>query len=282
MVEDSAIGYAVIHGLPTDSEGRHVHDNDGAGLAGGACGVPGVTATAGRQGPQRSAVSGSAALFLGSQHHLAGTAEALRQMEQCVEEVQPIEQGRGVRDVFRPSGLVQLVGALGADVRFDGGSGPRFGGRRKRGQHNQALGRSRGGFSTKIHLKTDFDGDYLAFDLSGGEKGDAPQFPVLLDLGPDIEPRAVIGDKGYDSNANRLAARQRGIAPVIPYKSNARNRPAFFPKALYKARARIEQAVGKLKRFKRIALRCEKTARNFLSFVQLAAGFILLQSVHTT
>jgi hypothetical protein len=54
----------------------------------------------------------------------------------------------------------------------------------------------------------------------------------------------VIGDKGYDSNANRLAARQRGIAPVIPYKSNARIRPAFFPKALYKARPGIEQAVG--------------------------------------
>ena len=47
----------------------------------------------------------------------------------------------------------------------------------------------------------------------------------------------------------------------IPYKSNANDRPAFFPKTLYKARARIEQAVGKLKRFKRIALRCEKTAK---------------------
>jgi transposase len=69
---------------------------------------------------------------------------------------------------------------------------------------------------------------------------------------------------------------------VIPYKSNEKNRPAFFPKALYRARARIEQTVGKLKRFKRIALRCEKTARNFGSFVALALGFIILKSVHTT
>jgi transposase len=130
-------------------------------------------------------------------------------------------------------------------------------------------------------LKTDFDGHYLAFDLTGGEKGDAPQFPVLLDLGPDVTPRAAIGDKGYDSNANRDAARKRNIAPVIPHKSNARNKPAFFPKALYRGRARIEQAVGKLKRFKRIALRCEKTAANFLSFVHLAAGFVLVKSVHT-
>lgn len=77
---------------------------------------------------------------------------------------------------------------------------------------------------------------------------------MLLGLGPDIEPRAAIGDcplgrrspKGYDSKANRQAAHNRGIAPVIPYKSNAKAKPAFFPKTLYKARARIDQAVGKL------------------------------------
>jgi transposase len=117
--------------------------------------------------------------------------------------------------------------------------------------------------------------------VTGGEKGDAPHFPILLDLGPDTHPRAAIGDKGYDSKANREAARKRNIAPVIPYKSNAKTKPAFFPKLLYKTRARIEQSVGKLKRFKRIALRCEKTAVNFLSFVHLTAGFILIKSVHT-
>ncbi len=66
-----------------------------------------------------------------------------------------------------------------------------------------------------------------------------------------------------------------------PYRSNIKDKPAFFPKALYKTRARIEQAVGKLKRFKRIALRCEKTAKNYGSFVALALGFILIKSVHT-
>jgi transposase len=69
---------------------------------------------------------------------------------------------------------------------------------------------------------------------------------------------------------------------VIPHKSNERNRPAFFPKALYRARARIEQTVGKLKRFKRVALRCEKTNRNFSSIVALALGLIIVKSVHTT
>jgi len=120
----------------------------------------------------------------------------------------------------------------------------------------------------------------LAFHLTGGEASDSRNFEILLDLGPDIAPRAAITDKGYDAKANRDSARRRGICPVIPYKSNAIDRPVYFPKALYKARARIEQAVGKLKRFKRIALRCEKTAKNFGSFVALALAFILI-TVHT-
>jgi len=130
-------------------------------------------------------------------------------------------------------------------------------------------------------LKTDFGGLPIAFHLTGGEASDSRNFETLLDIGPDLNPRAALGDKGYDSKSNRDAARQRGICPAIPYRSNTKDTPAFFPKRLYKARARIEQAVGKLKRFKRIALRCEKTAQNYGSFVALALGFILIKSVHT-
>ena len=55
----------------------------------------------------------------------------------------------------------------------------------------------------------------------------------------------------------------------------------FFPKTLYKRRARIEQAMGKLKRFKRVALRCEKTATSYSAIVAFACGLILVKSVHT-
>ena len=173
-----------------------------------------------------------------------------------------------------------------ADVRLHHRSGSclsrrRPPGRRKRGASSEALGRSRGGFSTKIHIKVDLDGLPLAFHLTPGQASDSRQFEILLDLGSDIAPRAAVGDKGYDAKANRAAARKRGICPVIPVKSSAKERPAFFPKALYRARARIEQLVGKLKRFKRIALRCEKTNRNFGSFVAFALGLIILKSVHT-
>jgi transposase len=122
----------------------------------------------------------------------------------------------------------------------------------------------------------------LAFHLTGGEASDSRNFEILLDIGPDIPPRAVLGDKGYDAKANRAAARRRGICPAIPYRENAAAKPKFFPRILYKGRARIEQGIGKIKRFKRIALRCEKTAQNFAAFISLACTFILVKSVHTT
>ena len=100
---------------------------------------------------------------------------------------------------------------------------------------------SRGGFTTKIHAKSDASGDIIAFDLTGGEASDGRHFETLLDIGPDIQPRAAICDKGYASKANREAARARGIAPVIPHKANEKDKPAFFARTLYKARARIEQ-----------------------------------------
>jgi transposase len=150
----------------------------------------------------------------------------------------------------------------------------------KGGQQNQALGQSRGGFSSKIHLKTDFDGLAIAFHLTGGEVSDRTQLATFLDIGPDITPRAAMTDKDDDSNSNRAACRERHIIPVIPHRANTKNRPSFFPKRLYRGRARIEQMAGKLKRFKRIALRCEKTAQNFAALVAFAFGLILVKSVH--
>jgi transposase len=121
----------------------------------------------------------------------------------------------------------------------------------------------------------------LDFHLTGGEASDSRQFETLLGIGPDITPRAAMTDKGSDAKGNREAARKRGICPIIPYRSNAKNRPAFFPKGLYRRRARIEQAIGKLKRSKRVALRCEKTAESYGAIVAFACSLILVKSVHT-
>jgi transposase len=205
-----------------------------------------------------------------------------RPLELRLEAVLALEQGWRVRSILRGDGGSEQDRSPGADVRFHHRAGSCLGSRRKRGQSRQALGRSRGGFSTKIHLKTDWDGDPLGFCLTGGEASDSLHFEMLLDLGPDITPRAAVGDKGYDAKANRQAARARGICPAIPYRTTTKEKPKFFPKALYRGRARIEQTMGKLKRFKRVALRCEKTDQNYGSFVALALSFILIKSVHTT
>jgi transposase len=134
----------------------------------------------------------------------------------------------------------------------------------------------------RSHLKSDFDGRPMAFHLTDGEAGDSPIFKLLQDRGPDITPRAALADTGYDAKANRAIARVRRTAPAIPLKSNAKDRPTFFPKALYRGRARIERCFGKLKRFKRVSLRCEKTECGFAAIIALALSFILIESVHIT
>ncbi len=66
-------------------------------------------------------------------------------------------------------------------------------------------------------------------------------FEALIDAGPEQALRAVVADKGYDSDANRAMARERGAVPVIPHRSNRKTIPARFARALYRGRARIEQ-----------------------------------------
>jgi len=202
-------------------------------------------------------------------------------VEQRVEALLAPVTERHLRCVLSGACGVQPDRRRGADVRQHLDPRPCLGSGRKRGQQNQALGRSRGGFGTKIHFKCDLAGGPLDFHLTGNEASDSRQFETLLDLGPDVTPRGVITDKGYDAKANRDAARRRGICPIIPHRSNTRVRPSFFPKRLYRLRARVEQFIGKIKRFKRIAMRCEKTKQNYAAFVALACVFILVKSVHT-
>ena len=197
----------------------------------GACarGVRCLPLAAWGQGAGRPQVFRSLALFHGPQHYVArhyvarhyvaSAAGRVRLLEQHLEALLALEPQRRVRNFLRSARLLERAGASRADVRLDRHPRACVGGRRKRGQDGEALGRSRGGFSTKIHLKTDLDGYPIGFHLTGGEASDSRNFEVLLDLGPDVDPRAVVADKGYDAKTNREAARKRGICPVIPYRS---------------------------------------------------------------
>ena len=132
----------------------------------------------------------------------------------------------------------------GAEIAYDGEVSQRP----SHLQHNFVKIPRFPGFSTKIHLKTDFGGLPIAFQLTGGEASDSRNFEMLLDIGPDINPRAALRRQRLDSKSNREAARERGICPGIPHQRHS----GILSETLYKGRARIEQAVGKLKRFKKI------------------------------
>ena len=166
-------------------------------------------------------------------------------MEQRLEAVLAAQPFRGVRGILPVAGGMQRDGTPGPVLRQHDSPGSRLGCRRKRGQHRQAFGRSRGGFSTKIQLKTDLDGNPLDFHLTGGEVSDSAQFETLLDSGTDIRPRIAMTDKGYDSGANRAAALARGITPVIPRREHFRREDAFSQSASIDCgRASSRQSAG--------------------------------------
>ena len=143
--------------------------------------------------------------------------------------------------------------------------------RRKRGAQNQGFGRSRGGFTSKIHLRADAIGRPIAFEITGGEASDIRHLEPLMDDPVDVPtPKAVLGDKGYDSDSNREALLLRGILPVIPSK---RSRKVATPhkQTVYKDRNRIERMINKLKQNRRIAMRFDKTKLSFAGFITLAS-----------
>src|ERR1700730_724002 len=144
------------------------------------------------------------------------------------------------------------------------------GARKKNGP--QAIGRSRGGLTTKIHALVDAMGNPVGLMLTHGQDHDLTCAEPLIE-NPD--PEALIGDKAYDADPFVETLTQRGITPVIPPKAN-RNIKRECDFALYCERNLIERFFNLLKHFRAIATRYDKLARNFLAGVQLAAVTILL------
>lgn len=137
----------------------------------------------------------------------------------------------------------------------------------------EALGRSRGGFSTKIHVACDGLGKPITILLTPGQDHDVTQGPALIE---NCNAEKVIADKGYDSDAMIEAIQAKKAEPVIPPRSN-RIQERSYDKEAYKGRNVVERFMNAIKQCRRVATRYEKTARNFLGFVQLAAIFVLLQ-----
>ena len=117
------------------------------------------------------------------------------------------------RGVLRRARVHEFHGASPSDVQLHRRACACFGGWSKGGQEGQALGRSRGGFTTKIHPKSDASGDIIAFDLIRGKAFDRRHFETLLDIGLNIQPHAVICDKGPPA---RLIGTPRERAASLP------------------------------------------------------------------
>jgi transposase len=155
------------------------------------------------------------------------------------------------------------------DDRLFGRQSPPFGVGRKRGEKNQAIGRSRGGRTTKIHALTDERCRPVAFLLTGGQVPDCVAAQELLDKLPECA--VVNGDKGYDSDGVRRTIKARGALANIPPKANRKEKLCFSP-FLYRDRNSVERMFCRLKDFRRIATRYDRNAANFLAAVCLAAA----------
>lgn len=133
-----------------------------------------------------------------------------------------------------------------------------------------AIGRSRGGVSTKIHAVTDTQGRPLHIEITPGQQHDVTMAEQLLVY---VQGQACIADTGYDSNKFIAAIKAKGLVPVIP-SNPSRKEPLPLDKNLYGLRYNVERFFHSLKRFRRIATRYEKTARNYMAFLHLTCTLI--------
>ena len=148
----------------------------------------------------------------------------------------------------------------------------------------EALGRSRGGFSTKLHVRAEGRGKPLVLLITAGQRHEQTAFEPLMTQGavkrrgagrPRLRPRRVVGDKGYSSKRIRSYLRQRGSGVVIPRRKDERRR-GRFDKAAYRQRNVVERLIARLKQFRRVATRYEKRAANYRGMLTLAAIMLWL------
>jgi transposase len=140
----------------------------------------------------------------------------------------------------------------------------------------RAIGKSRGGPTTKLHVAADAHGNPIDFEITGGQVHDAKVADKVLDKVAAAEH--IIADKGYDSETIREQAKSRGMNPIIPRKSNSKKPNLEFDAHLYKLRHLVENLFARLKHYRSIATRFEKLARNFKAIAYLACTMIWLRT----
>jgi transposase len=138
----------------------------------------------------------------------------------------------------------------------------------KKSQLEQGLGRSCGGFSTKIHAVCDALGNPLRFIVTAGQVHDSTQ---AIELIKGLHASAVLADKGYDAQDIVQAIELSGATAIIPSRSNA-IQPRWIDMELYKERHKIECSFGFLKHYRRLFSRFDKLKSRFTAFLHFAAA----------
>ncbi|WP_420798465.1 IS5 family transposase [Paraburkholderia hospita] len=133
----------------------------------------------------------------------------------------------------------------------------------------QALGRSRGGLSTKLHLAIDSMGGPLRLIVTEGQVADISCAAQLVE---HLRTGAVIADKGYDSDAFVQEIRATGAKVVIPPRSNRKTKRRY-DRELYRTRNLVERFFNRIKHFRRVSTRYDKLADSYLAFASLACAF---------
>jgi transposase len=163
---------------------------------------------------------------------------------------------------------------------------------------DHAIGRSRGGTTTKIHLGCDGHGRPVSVVLTGGNVNDCTMFEQVMDRiciprrsqtrssGSWRRPVRVLADKGYSSRAIRTYLRRRRIAATIPERRDQRagrlrrgsrgGRPPAFDPLIYRRRNVVERCFNRLKQYRAIATRYDKTALSYQGMIDLATLLIWL------
>ncbi|MER5950207.1 IS5 family transposase [Streptomyces sp. NPDC001904] len=204
----------------------------------------------------------------------------------------PFRWGRGLGRIVGPRldvlGLDARIHNASPDQSHRGGAVP--------ATPAEAIGRSRGGLSTKIHLAVDRRGRPLSIVLTPGQVGDNPQLLPVLDAirinapgpgRPRKRPDVLIADKGYAHNSTRAILRRRGISHVIPERTDQRarraskgsggGRPPGFDRALYRERNVVERCLARFKQYRDLATRYAKRAVIFRGSLTLIAAVIWLR-----
>ena len=134
----------------------------------------------------------------------------------------------------------------------------------------QAIGKSRGGWNTKLHVVSADDKVIVEMHLSGGECHDGPEGRIsVTTLGRTFEGIPLLMDRAYESDATRALVSENGYEPIVPPKKN-RKFPWEYDKEKYKRRNVVERLFRRLKEFRKVCTRYDKTDVMFLAFIQFS------------